>query len=332
VRPYGARLARLAPKTRDAVTSAVGLLAMSRVWAEERGVSITPDPSTDLFEAFLRYLIEERAVSFRTAGNYFERLEMFFLRAGLLDRESLSALTDLIGVVAEAATDCDPGKWLTLREFRKRFTLADMLHRAIEADGQAADLSGHTTEALRLRQKAVAYALLVNSADRQGDLRRLEIGTDLVRNKDGLWCHGIRQTKTGRGKELGALWPGTSALIDVHLLVDRPAWMIDRRIQELHGANLLTLGADVVHEGFINRRLQDDFDIHGHLVRTLVTDLLRRERPDARWAAQHMLGHTDRHMQGTYRSEFAESGAIRAMDECFADLEGGGSENHKSTR
>lgn len=50
---------------------------------------------------------------------------------------------------------------------------------------------------------------------------------------------------------------------------------------------------------------------------------MRRERPGARWAAQHMLGHEDRYMQETYRSDFAESGAIQAMDRCIAQLEGG---------
>ena len=67
-----------------------------------------------------------------------------------------------------------------------------------------------------------------------------------------------------------------------HLLGDRPAWMITRRVAELQGANLLTLGDAVLNASFINRRLKEDFGIHGHLVRTLLTDLIRRERPDAR--------------------------------------------------
>jgi len=40
VRPYGTRLPRLAPRTRDAVISAVGLLAKSRDWVATRGVEI----------------------------------------------------------------------------------------------------------------------------------------------------------------------------------------------------------------------------------------------------------------------------------------------------
>jgi hypothetical protein len=323
VRPYGARLPRLAPKTRNAVISAVGLLAKSQDWAAARGVVISPDPSADLFEAFVRFLIAERDVSFRTARDYCERLRLFFLRAGLLDRDSNAALAGLIGALAEEATDTDPGKWTKLREFRKRFTLADILHKATAAAQQAAARSGHTTAALRLRQKAVAYALLVNTGDRQGDLRHFTIGIDLTRENDGNWHHGIRQSKTNRIKDIGALWPGTSALIDAHVLGDRPAWTVERRVAELQGMNLLSLGHTVPNAGFINLRLKGDFGIHGHLIRTLLTDLIRRERPDARWAAQHMLGHSDRYMQETYRSEFTESGAVLAMDRRMGEVEAG---------
>ena len=323
VRPYGTRLPRLSPKTRDAVISAVGLLARSREWAATCGVAIAPDPSVDLFESFFRFLMSEREVTYGTAADYCERLRMFFLRAGLLNRESLAALADLTGALREESTDRDPGKWAKLRAFRNSFTLAEVLHNAVAAAQEAAALPGHATAALRLRQKAVSYALLVNTGDRQGDLRHLGIGTDLERDRDGNWQHAIRQSKTQRQKEIGTLWPGTSALIDAHVLADRPAWMIERRVAELQGANLLTLGETVLNKNFVNQRLKQDFGIHGHLVRTLLTDLVRRERPDARWAAQHMLGHTGRYMQETYRSDFVESGAIRAMDELLGEIEAG---------
>ena len=95
------------------------------------------------------------------------------------------------------------------------------------------------------------------------------------------------------------------------------------RVAELQGMNLLTLESHVLNAGFINRRLKEDFEIHGHLVRTLLTDLIRRERPNARWAAQHMLGHSGRYMQETYRSDFAESGAVLAMDQRIGEVQAG---------
>ncbi len=321
VRPYGQRLRGPKPKTKEAILSAVGLLVRSRQWAAMRDVEVGCDPTEELFEVFQRYLLLERGVSFRTAADYFERIRMFFLRAGLFEAEGLEALADMTGTLAEEAADSDPGKWQSIRAFRKTFTLADLLHQATAADLAAQSCPGHTTKALRLRQKAVSYALLVNTGDRQGDLRTLRIGIDIVRSPSGYWCHGIRQGKTGNEKEIGLLWPGTCTLLDAHVLGDRPASSIDQRIDELHGANLLTLTNASLNKGFINRRLEKDFQVHGHLVRTLITDLIRRQHPDAIWAAREMLGHTDRFMQEIYRSEFAESGAVRAMDQLYADLE-----------
>lgn len=162
----------------------------------------------------------------------------------------------------------------------------------------------------------------VNTGDRQGDIRHYRIGIELLRDEEGNWCHGIRQGKTGRPKELEALWPGTSTLIDDHVLGDRPAWQMADRLAELEGRNLLSLSDRGVNKGFINRRLAGEFGIHGHLVRTLIADLLRRTRPEALWALQAMLGHTDRHTQRVYRSEFDESRAVGEVDALLGQLAG----------
>ena len=335
VRPYGRPLRPLKPKTRAAVLSAMGLLAASRDWAEGQGVSCPDTPSADLFEVFERYLLLEREVSFRTGADYFERLRMFFLRAGLFDGDSLSALEEICGALTEAAGEEEPAKRTTLREFRRHFQLSDVLCRAMAAATEAAALPGHSTTALRLRQTAVSYAFLVNTGDRQGDLRRARIGHELVRDEDGAWHHDLRQGKTGGRKEMEALWPGTCALIDAHVLADRPAWQIGSRIAELEGMNLLTLSEDVLHEGFLNRRLEADFQLHdpddeedtlrpkltAHLIRTLIVDAIRRIRPDALWAAQFMLGHATRTMQEVYRTDFAESAAVLSMDQRLAEIE-----------
>ena len=320
VRPYGERLRKLGLKTRQSVISAVGLLARSRVWAGDRGVDAPEEPCEELFEVFLHYLQEERDVGFGTARDYFERLRMFFLRAGAFDEEGHDAICALIGALAQEAAENDPGKWAKLRAFRREFTLADILKKARKSCADARALPGNATGAFKLRQKGMIYALLVNSGDRQGDLRHVRIGIEFVRDENGDWRHGIRQNKTGNKKELGVLWPGTSALIDQHILGDRPAWQMQARLAEVEGMNLLTVSEKVVNEGYINRRLAQDFKVHGHLVRTLIADLLRRVRPDALWALQHMLGHTNRTMQRVYRSEFDESRAVMAFDDLYSQL------------
>jgi hypothetical protein len=334
VRPYGRALRRLAPKTRDAVVSAVGLLAASRIWAERHGVTIPERPSPDLFEAFERYLLLERQVSFRTVADYCERLRMYFLRAGLFDTESLAALEEILGACVEAASDAAPAKMATLRAFRKRFQLGDVLHRAMALAAEAAELPGHSTRAMRLRQTAVAYTLLVNTGDRQGDMRTARIGHEIVRDETGVWRHDLRQGKTGGLKEMDALWPGTCLLLDAHVLADRPSWQIGSRVDELDGANLLTLSDAVLNESFINSRLEGDFQLQdeaggddaprklsGHLIRTLIVDAIRRIRPDALWAAQYMLGHAGRTMQEVYRSDFVESAAVIRMDQRLQEVE-----------
>lgn len=322
VRPYGERLRKLAPKTRATVISAVGLLARSRAWAADRGVTLPADPSAELFDGFLHYLAEERDVSFRTARDYLESAKMFFLRAGLFDEEGFAALGDLIATLGQEAADLDPGKWARLREFRKSFNLADVVQRARTSSEHAWHFPGNSTKAFGLRQKGLIYALLVNTGDRQGDIRDYQIGIDILRDEQGDWRHGIRQAKTSSLKDIGVLWPGTSALLDRHVLGDRPSWQIEDRVAELEGMNLLTLSDRVVNDGFINQRLAADFGIHGHLVRTLIADLIRRARPDALWALQQMLGHADRTMEKVYRSDFDESRAIQAFDELYGRLAG----------
>lgn len=320
VRPHGKALRPPAPRTREAIIQAVGMLATCRVWARERDVDVPEYPSADLIEIFHRYLVNERGVSPVTVLSYLERIRMLFLRGGLLDPETDAEISELIGLNTELATEQDPSKQRIMKAFRRQFSIGILLHKAVAAADEARALPGNRTEALRLRQKSVAYALLLNTADRQGDLRHLRIGMELLREASGVWRHDLRQSKTSVKKPLGPLWPVTCALIDAHLLADRPAWQIEARYAELQGCNLLTLSETVLGETFINRRLAVDLalslpnsQISGHLIRTLVTDAIRRARPDAVWAAQQMLGHSDRWMQETYRSDFVEAGAVHGM-------------------
>lgn len=322
VRPYGTRLKPFLTKSKSRVMTSVGHLAQARVWAARRGVELPDEPASELFEGFLHYLDEERDVSFGTARDYIESAKMFFLRAGLFDDDGYDAACSLISALHAEAQATDPNKWSRLREFRRDFTLTDVLQMAVSASRNAVDRPGHSYGAFQLRQKAMIYALLVNTGDRQGDLREYRIGIDLVRDHEFGWCHGIRQGKTGNKKELDALWPGTSDLIDRHILGDRPTWTLEERLAEVEGLNLLSLSDQVMNPGYVNRRLHEDFGLHGHLVRTLIADLLRKTHPDALWVLQHMLGHTNRTTQRVYRSDFDESAAVRAMDGLVGALGG----------
>lgn len=86
--------------------------------------------------------------------------------------------------------------------------------------------------------------------------------------------------------------------------------MLADRLEDLDGCNLLGLeeGSFATYHPAV--LLQEEFGISGHLVRTLVTDLLRAHRPDAAWAAQTLLGHKSQWMQATYRTDFRDAAAM----------------------
>ena len=314
-RVNGQRFRKLAPKTRDSVIQAVGMLGAAQIWAQERGVKLDETVSSDLLEAFSRFMLLERKVSTRTVADYLERVQNFAKRGDLLDDHANETLSELIGALREDASEQEPGKRAKLRRFREQFTFIDILKRALMLSEEAVAAPDGTAEAERKRRTALIFALLVNNGDRQGDLARLTIGEHLRRSEDGLWSIHIHQAKTGRRKELGPLWALTSALIDSHILAGRPDWQIHERVHTLNGRNLLSLADTPFHKYFATDALKKEFGVSAHLIRTLITDLLRNERPDAVWAAQEMLGHSSNWMQNTYQSEFRATASVRQWHE-----------------
>jgi len=303
-------------KTRDSVLQAVGMLAAARDWAEGRGQPLGEALHEDLFDAFVRFAMVERGASARTAADYLDRVAILARRGRLLDGAGDAALAFAIGCLREEAAETPPAKAETVRRFAERFDVGDLLLKAQEMSMEADRVAGHLAEAARLRLRAMTFAMLVNGADRQGDLMALEIGRTVIRQPSGLWLLDFRQRKTGGAKEL-ELWPFTSALIDRHILGDLPAWRLDERLARLHGRNLLTLGPEGFRGYPATRWLQEAFGISGHLIRTLVVDALRAHQPDAAWAAQTLLGHATRTMQDAYQTDFRRTAAVRAYHEAM---------------
>lgn len=318
IRLNGRRFPALAPKTRETVIQAVGMLATAQAWAQERGVDLN-GRWPDLFEAFTRFMRLERKVSYRTVADYLERIRILGDRGQLLDRAGRLALTDLIGALRDEAADEEPGKRAKIRAFRNDFTLADLLKRALSLAVEADLAPDGTAEAERQRRIALILALLVNTGDRQGDLSRLTIGEQLTRCEGGQWSIRLRQAKTGRWKDLGPLWVLTGAFIDAHILAGRPNWQIADRVSALNGCNLLSLSEVPFHSYYPTKVLRQEFGISGHLVRTLITDLIRNERPDAAWAAQEMLGHSNKWMQTAYQSDFRATASVKQWHELLLE-------------
>ncbi|WP_158547796.1 hypothetical protein [Rhodosalinus sediminis] len=323
------RYRALAPKTRASVEQAVGLLALARARAgiEAEGID------AELAEAFLAFLLDRvnprtgAPIRAASVADYVERVTVFGQRAQLLTPAGEVALAEIARACRDEAEEETPLKEVAIRRFREAHGLDAVLARAVAASEQAAALPGHSAEAARLRRKAVVFALLVNNADRQGDLSTFRIGREVVRGHDG-WSLAHRQTKTGRWKDNGPLWTLVSLLLDAHVLAGRPSWTIDVRLAELDGCNLLSLAPEGFGTYYAASLLREEFGIGGHLIRTALTDLLRRHRPDAAWAVQRLLGHSVRWMQETYRSDFEEVASVEhyaaALETLLARTDGAG--------
>jgi hypothetical protein len=326
VRVEGVRYRPLAPKTRASMVQAVGMLAAARLWAAGQGVHLPETMSGDLAEGFLRFLLRpaepdgtaRSVMTMRSAADYFQRVILFARRARLFAPGAEAVFKDIHTALVSESSDDTPMKHAKVRRFLTEHGLADLLQAALRCVREASKLPGHSAAAARLRRKAVVLALLLNGADRQGDLSAFRIGEEVGRDPDGLWHARFRQSKTQRSKDLGPYWPITSRIIDLHLLADRPAFCLPDRMAELQGRNLLALEEAPFGTYHASTLLREEFGISGHLVRTLVTDLLRVHRPDAAWAAREMLGHSSDWMQATYRTDFRE---MAALDKYHAALE-----------
>ncbi|MDV7145894.1 hypothetical protein R3X27_24715 [Tropicimonas sp. TH_r6] len=307
-------------KTREMIIQAVGMCAAARHWAIAEGIEPSEGFTEEVAEVFLRFLFQRPRMSARSAADYFGRVITFARRARLFEPEGEEIFCEILGALEAEATDQDPSKKKKLRDFHRSFDLSDVLVAANRCIDVAEKLPAHSALAHRLRRKAVAFALLVNGADRQGDLSTFRIGREIERDVGGLWEANFRQSKTRRTKDLGPYWGVTSEIIDTHILGGRPEWSIRDRIAELDGCNLLSLeegGYDTYHP---SKLLQEEFGISGHLVRTLITNLIRQHRPDGAWAVQALLGHSSRWSQSAYKTEFRETAGLAQYHSALEDV------------
>lgn len=305
----GRRRPRLRPKTRESVLQAVGMLVASVHWARDNGVDTGPDLDVAAIEVFLRYMHHARGASTRTIADYLDRIRILGRRGALLSWEADAVCGEIIAALRDEAAD-EQAKAGKLRAFLRDFSLGDVVRRAEINMAEAARLPAHRAGAAKLRREAVVLMMLLNTCDRQGDLSHLRIGQELVRDREGAWTVDHEQSKSGIRKDL-PLWPLTCRMLDQHLLGGRPARFLEERVRELHGSNLFSLQQEAFDTHYPSSVMHRTFGIRAHLIRTLMTDMVRRERPDSAWIARVMLGHADETMQGTYQVEFRRDASFR---------------------
>ena len=167
----------------------------------------------------------------------------------------------------------------------------------------AASAPGWSAEAEQARQRAAVLGVVLNAPARTGDVAAWRIGQELVRHLSGDWELKWTQQKTGEAVDFEVLWPEISALLDEHILGDRPARLAPLRYNELLGCNWLTLTDVAPAPRWPSEQARRALGLPLHDLRTIVADHLRWHDPTkAPDTIQALLGHGTRKAGDAYRA------------------------------
>jgi len=318
--PRGRRHGPLRGKSRESVVQAVGMLAAARADMVAHGLSPGTAIDPPLIDGFVTYLLPALDRSPATVADYVERTAIFARRGRLVDADTDAHLSETVAILRDDEAGEDrPQKAAALARFRARYTLVDVIHRAIAMHHAAQEMPAHTGRRVRLHQAAAILAVEINACDRVGDLAAMRIGREARRAPDGTWRLELRQRKSRRRKAL-PLWPWVGRILDAFVFADRPDWMREARLAEIDGLYLFSLAAEPIDVSMPSAIVRREFGVGAHLWRTLVSDLIRRHDPNAVDVVRTLLGHSTRHMQEAYRSEFSDTAAMKAYHDAIAAL------------
>jgi len=271
--------------------------------------------ASELAERLVNHPDPKRRVKPITAAGYLDAV-VALGRHGGAPEASVRAVALVAEELRDQAAMMTKEKDARIASIMERGGFAFIAARIGQFRQEAAALPPHTAAWRRKMAKALVCALVMNKPLRRGDLVRLRIGREIVRDIDGRWRAEWAQEKTGFTTETGALWPEVCEILDEWILGGRPDRHIHFRYRELAGCHLLTL-----EKGPANRRLPSDLTraaigLPSHDLRTLAADYLRRHDP-ARAAGiiSTHLGHATRKAGDAYRSACAEDLAAQLWRE-----------------
>ena len=319
VRANGRRYRALAPKTRASIVQAVGLCAAARHWAAGQGVDLPETFSADLAEVFLRFLFRE------TGGDGIAPQARHHAHGGRLlrTRDPLRPAGRALHAGGRSALPRDPHR-ARLRGHRRDPDQARQdppVPLAARALGPAARrpslprrsggaagawrgrlpaaAQGHGVRAVaqRRRPPGRSFDLPHRPRDRAAAGRALERRLPPVQDPRPQGSRALL-ARSPAGSSISMCWPGGRI----------GCW----RSVSRNSTGATSSGWRRAPSRPTTRRpcCRRSSRISGHLVRTLVTDLIRVHRPDAAWAAQALLGHKSQWMQATYRTDFRETAAL----------------------
>ena len=190
-------------------------------------------------------------------------------------------------------------------------SLGDIFERARELHRLAAEAPSHHDTALHARLDAALIGLSVNAPLRCGDLHRLRVGVELVRDAEG-WRLAVEQRKTGQSYRLDRLWDEVGGFLDALVLDGRDASALRERLAVLDGCGLFSVddGVTAVDVGWPTKVWRRHFGVGAHIVRSLWATYYAETDPTQAWMASALLGHRGACSRKAYEVEVRRTRAV----------------------
>jgi hypothetical protein len=252
---------------------------------------VKPDWSRYMACALLETLVE-RGTGLQTIRTYLDGL-IALGSHGRVGDAKLAGLREMRSVVASRAARTDKRKVARLASLDERGGFMVIAQAIGRLRSEAEGLPAWSAAAERQRRASAVLAIEINAFGRTGDVASWRLGVELVREPRGAWRLAWDQGKTGRGQDVGELWPDVGEVLDELILGGRPRRYAGVRYEELTGRNWLTH----TERGYASRHpsqlVVQAIGVPLHDLRTMIADMLRRADPArARDLIRSMLGHS----------------------------------------
>ncbi|NIA70355.1 hypothetical protein HBA54_17250 [Pelagibius litoralis] len=171
------------------------------------------------------------------------------------------------------------------------YDLGDIYLKAMDLLAQAGETPAHQDAAFHARMDAALIGLSCNAPLRCGDLHRLRIGREIVRQEQS-WRLRLEQKKNQQCYGVSA-WPEVAEMLDALILDGRSPVALSQRLKELEGRYLFSWdgGLAAVDGQWPSKVWRRHFGVGEHYVRSLWCSYYAEEDPDNAWAASALVGH-----------------------------------------
>ena len=169
-------------------------------------------------------------------------------------------------------------------------TLGDIYLTAMDLLEQAGELPAHRDAAFHARMDSALIGLSCNAPLRCGDLHRLRIGREIVRDEQG-WRLRLKQKKNQQNYGV-PVWPEVAEMLDALVLDGQSPEALCRRLNEVDGRYLFSWdgGLTAVDDQWPSKVWRRHFGVGEHYVRSLWCSYYAEEDPDNAWAASALVG------------------------------------------